>query len=104
MPPRIRHAALTALALAVFAPAPALAATPAAPFAGDEVAFDASGTADPDGTIATYEWDLDGDGSFETDTGATAAATRTYAAPAALTVALRVTDDIGNVRTVSHPL
>src|SRR5439155_7151614 len=63
-----------------------------------------SASTDLDGTIARYEWDLDGNGTFETDTGTTAAATHTYAGPAALTVALRVTDDIGNVRTVSHPL
>ena len=31
--------------------------------------FDASGSTDPDGTIAKYEWDLDGNGSYETNTG-----------------------------------
>ena len=33
--------------------------------------FDASASADPDGTIAKYEWDLDGNGTYETDTGTT---------------------------------
>ena len=36
------------------------------------MAFDACGSTDPDGTIAKYEWDLDGNGSYETNTGATA--------------------------------
>src|SRR4051812_28503517 len=98
------HADMSGTVVVSGAPTAAFTATPGAPFAGDEVAFDASGTTDPDGTIAKYEWDLDGNGSFETDTGATGATTHTYAGPASLTVALRVTDDIGNVRTVSHPL
>ena len=61
---------------------------------GQPVTFDASGSSDPDGTIAKYEWDLDGDGSYETDTGSTPTATKTYAdrgRPS--TVKLRVTDD-----------
>jgi hypothetical protein len=32
-------------------------------------ATDASGSKDSDGTIADYAWDLDGDGSMETDSG-----------------------------------
>src|SRR4051794_34166995 len=98
------HADMSGTVIVSGAPTPAFTATPGAPFAGDEVAFDASSTTDPDGAIARYEWDLDGNGSFETDTGTTAATTHAYAAPAALTVALRVTDDLGNVRTVSHSL
>ena len=34
--------------------------------------FDGSASSDPDGTIAKYEWDLDGNGSYETNTGTTA--------------------------------
>ena len=33
--------------------------------------FNASASTDPDGTIAKYEWDLDGNGTYETDTGTT---------------------------------
>jgi hypothetical protein len=32
--------------------------------------FDASPSSDPDGSIVRYEWDLDGNGSYERDTGA----------------------------------
>ena len=38
---------------------------------GQNVTFDATASSDPDGTIAKYEWDLDGNGSYETDTGTT---------------------------------
>src|SRR4051794_25788373 len=41
--------------------------------------FDASGSKDTDGSIAKYEWDLDGDGTFETTT-ATSKVTHSYAA------------------------
>ena len=36
---------------------------------GETVTFDASGSRDADGSIAKYEWDLDGDGTYERDTG-----------------------------------
>jgi PGF-CTERM protein len=38
-------------------------ATPAAP--GERLTFNASGSVDPDGTIAEYRWDFDGDGSTD---------------------------------------
>jgi plastocyanin len=56
---------------------------------GAKASFTASGS-DPDGTIARFEWDLDGNGTFET-TGATA--TRTYAARSTTTVQVRSVDD-----------
>ena len=46
---------------------------------GQTVSFNASASSDPDGTIAKYEWDLDGNGSYETDTGTTPTATSSYA-------------------------
>ena len=36
------------------------------------ITFDASASHDPDGTIAKYEWDLDGNGTYETNTGSNA--------------------------------
>ncbi len=64
---------------------------------GGSVTLLASG-ADPDGTPVTFAWDLDGDGVFETP-GQTASFTRADG-PAAVTVALRVTDATG-VSTVT---
>jgi YD repeat-containing protein len=67
------------------------------------VTFDASGSNDPDGPIAKYEWDLDGNNSFETDTGTTPAATHSYGANGTYAVKLRVTDVDGAaaVKTVN---
>ena len=62
---------------------------------GQSVSFNGSGSTDPDGTIAKYEWDLDGNGSYETDTGTTPTTSTTYATSGNRTVGLRVTDDKG---------
>ncbi len=71
---------------------------------GRTVTFNASGSSDPDGTIARYEWDLDGNGTYETDTGTTPTATRAYTTAGNVTVGLRVTDDDGAPATVTHAL
>jgi PKD repeat protein len=84
------------------APTATFVATPAAPFAGERVAF-AAAAADEE-SIAKYEWDLDGDGSFETDTGTDPTAARAYADPATIQVGLRVTDPRGATTTVSRSL
>ena len=64
------------------------------------VSYTAAGSADADGSIAKYEWDLDGDGTFEkTTTGATTS--RRYTAPGNITVKVRVTDDDGAKATDS---
>src|SRR4029453_7490458 len=55
---------------------------------GEGVTFKGYKSSDPDGTIASYRWDLDGNGSFETDTGTTETVTRSY--PNAGTVDVRV--------------
>ncbi len=51
------------------APTASFTATPNPAPTGSSIALDASGSSDPDGTIAKYEWDLDGNGSYETSTG-----------------------------------
>jgi len=71
---------------------------PATPAAGEQVSFDGSAS-DRDGSIVRYEWDLDGDGLYETDTGGVAAVNRTFSAPGDYTVGLRVTDDATPART-----
>ncbi|MBO3096483.1 PKD domain-containing protein [Cellulomonas dongxiuzhuiae] len=60
------------------------------------VAFAPVGTADPDGTVASYAWDF-GDGA----TSAQEAPTHTYVEPGTYTVRLTVTDDLGATGTTS---
>ena len=62
---------------------------------GQQVSFDGSGSQDTEGPIARYEWDLDGNGSFETDTGTNPGVTRTYASEGSIAIRLRVTDGGG---------
>lgn len=70
-------------------PIAAFGASPNPVQTGQAVSFDASASSDPDGTIAKYEWDLDGNGSYELDTGTTATAGRSYATQEMLTIGLR---------------
>jgi PKD repeat protein len=85
-------------------PVPAFQSTPNPAQTGQQVSFDGSASTDPDGTIAKYEWDLDGNGTFETNTGSTPSATMTYAKAGTYEAALRVTDNSGNTAQVTHPV
>jgi len=71
------------------------------PEAGRPVAFNASGSVDPDGAIEVYEWDLDGDGQYDDATGVEI--TTTFESPGERSVGLRVIDDVGatNVTAVA---
>jgi hypothetical protein len=62
--------------------------------AGKSVKLDGSGSSDPDGTIANYAWDLDGDGSVETDGGASSTLKHAFGV-GVHHISLRVTDDKG---------
>ena len=83
-------------------PAASFTATPATAPTGTTIAFDAAGSADADGTITKYEWDLDGNGSYETDTGTVRTTSRIYAAAATIGVGLRVTDNDGKTNTTTR--
>jgi len=73
----------------------ALAVTdPRTPVVNRPAVLDGSRSTD-DGAIARYQWDLNGDGTFETDTAAVPRATRTFTATGPATVGLRVTDGDG---------
>lgn len=85
-------------------PLPALAVWPSPGVAGKPVYFGASGSTDPDGSITRYEWDLDGDGAYELDTGTVDKTTRTYTTAGTWTVRLRVTDNRGVGAVTSAPL
>jgi large repetitive protein len=71
---------------------------PVTPLINSPVTFNGASSSDPDGSVASYAWDLDGDGTYEA-TGATPA--HTYATAGTVTVRLRVTD---NNLTVSDVL
>ena len=76
-------------------PVARLTASPNPSQTGQTVTFGGSSSTDLNGTIAKYEWDLDGDGPFETDTLGTPTASRSYTSPGTFSVKLRVTDDEG---------
>jgi len=83
------------------APAPANQA-PTASFTATPtnlaVAYDATASSDPDGTIASYAWDF-GDGT--TATGATPTHTHTYTAAGTYPIVLTVTDNSGATATAT---
>jgi hypothetical protein len=85
-------------------PSAAFTADPNPVVVGLPVHLDASASKDPDGTIVKYQWDLDGNGSFETDTGTTAAADRAYDNPGTYAVGLRLTDNSGMTATATLPV
>jgi len=79
-------------------------------FQGAPKTISAAPSSDPDGQLVLYEWDLDGDGTFERATGTTPTVTHTFEpkprrtiAPAVRewTVSVRVTDDAGAQATTS---
>jgi DNA-binding beta-propeller fold protein YncE len=72
-------------------PTAALTASPAVAAGGAQVRFDASGSRDPEGMPLRYDWDLDGDGAFETGT-TSPAVSRTYADSRVITAHVRVSD------------
>ena len=57
------------------------------------VAFSSAGSSDPDGTIASYAWDLDGDGAY--DDSSAANPSFQYTVAGSYSVRLRVTDNQG---------
>ncbi len=73
----------------------------ASPLSGNvplDVQFTASAK-DTDGTVTTYEWDLDGDGVFERNTGSSDITSYTYNTEGTYNVTVRVTDDAGATAT-----
>jgi hypothetical protein len=96
-------AALVAMAaaLAVAPSAHALAhaeftASPDAGLIGTTFIFDASASRG-----VHFTWDLDGDGTYETDTGASRQATKSYTGAGVITVGLQVVDSDDSIDTYS---
>ncbi|WP_121823627.1 PKD domain-containing protein [Halostella salina] len=75
--------------------------SPDAPAVGEQVTLDASAASDPDGSIASYEWDVDGDGSVETQGQAVGVA---YDESGTYTVTLEVRDDDGATDTARRTI
>jgi PKD domain len=75
------------------------------------VEFDASTSSDPDGSIVRYRWDLDGDGTLETDTGASSSVSDgpydghpNSSEPRQYNITLEVTDNGGDTNTTARLL
>jgi hypothetical protein len=98
-----RTATTTLNVIATTPPSPTFLATPNPVVAGQPVSFDASGSTD-DGTIVRYEWDLDGNGSYETDGGASPVITRSFPNATVMSIGVRATDDDGRTAVARSPL
>jgi len=72
--------------------------SPAAPAAGGPITFDGTASFDFDGEIVAHAWDFDGDG--EPDASGSVAE-HAFAEPGVYAVSLTVTDDAGNIDTVT---
>jgi uncharacterized delta-60 repeat protein len=93
---------LFALRVVADTPPNAAVAGPASAVRGQAVTFDASGSSDPGGAVASHDWDLDADGAFDDATGPTASVTP--GAAGSLTVRVRVRDDNGLVAVAARDL
>jgi hypothetical protein len=72
--------------------------------AGSSITFDGENSDYADGEIVGYRWDLDGNGSYETDTGAVPRVMTKYPAPDRIVVRLQVIGDDGATATASKTL
>ena len=61
----------------------------------ENITYDAGASLGGNGTITRYEWDLDGDGVYETDQGATSSFVRAASTLGTFTVRVRVTNSLG---------
>ena len=76
-------------------PTAALTVSPTMLAAGRRVRLDATGSRDPEGLRLVYEWDLDGDGTFEAGSGSTAVANKAFTVDGRKLVRVRVNDPHG---------
>jgi len=83
---------------------PPVAQLLANPIEGDaplDVSFDASGSSDIDGPIVSYEWDWEGDGVYDHDSGNVPTAEHTYDIAQVYDPRVRVTDEHNGTGTAS---
>jgi len=75
--------------------------SPTSPATGETVSFDAANADDPDGSVASYDWDFTSDG---TDDASGRTATHSYGSTGTYTATLRVTDDGGDTNTTTRTI
>ena len=85
-------------------PLPSLSVAPGVVAAGRRVSFDASASSDPEQLALRYDWDLDGNGSFETSGGSSPRIARAYPGTTTFTAHVRVTDVHGGSAVGSAPV
>lgn len=83
------------------APTASFTVNPPTPTVNQTVILDASESFDPDGSIVSYEWDLDGDGTVD-QTGTIVETT--YATAENYSVTLTVTDDGGKTNSLTKTI
>ena len=83
---------------------PAFTMTPSPASVGNAVALDGSKSTDTQGSITDFRWDLDGSGTYATDTGSSPRLNHTWATAGQVTVGLQVTDSNGVVATSTQTL
>jgi PGF-pre-PGF domain-containing protein len=83
-------------------PAADFTIAPTEPTVGENVVLLGAASFDPDGSVTSYEWDLDGDGQYDDDTAIEQFTT--FDSPGQKTVGLRVTDNDSAIDTVRKTL
>lgn len=91
-------------ATGVLPPDARLRVSPNPAVAGQVVMFDGTATKAGDNPVARYEWDLNGDGMYEVNTGATRTTSQTYLSAQELTARLKVTDSSGAFEVREMPV
>jgi PKD repeat protein len=84
-------------------PIVSFASVPAEPTATEQVTFDATNSSASTGTITTYKWDFNGDGTVDATTQAPIT-TYTYADPGQYDASLTVVDDDGTQNTTNRSI
>ena len=72
--------------------------------AGGVLALDASKSRDPDGSVISYAFDVDGNGSYETECGSSAGAVASYGSAGTIKVGVRIVDSAGAVSSTTTTL
>ncbi|MFB6290592.1 MAG: PKD domain-containing protein [Candidatus Bipolaricaulia bacterium] len=83
------------------APSAAFEYLPSEPRIGESINFDGSLSSDPDGSVYTYKWDWNGDGTYDVTTSSTNS-THTYSATGTYSVGLQVVDAGGNTDSTTR--